>query len=86
VLPGVPNSKIHSYYQASDVVLVPSVTSNGVQEATSLNMLEGIACGKVVVYSNIGGMAEVVKDGINGFLVEEGSVDSICEKLPYRKK
>jgi len=83
VLPAVPNSKIHSYYQASDVVLVPSVTSNDVQEATSLSMLEGMACGKVVVCSNIGGMAEVVKDGVNGFLVEEGSVESICEKLLY---
>jgi len=83
VLPAVPNSKIHSYYQASDVVLVPSVASNDVQEATSLSMLEGMACGKVVVCSNIGGMAEVVKDGVNGFLVEEGSVESICDKLLY---
>ena len=86
VLPAVPNSKIHSYYQASDVVLVPSVTSNDVQEATSLSMLEGMACGKVVVCSNIGGMAEVVKDGVNGFLVEEGSVESICDKLLYIKR
>jgi len=83
LLPPVPNSKVQVYYQAADVVLVPSVTSNDVQEATSLSMLEGMACGKPVVCSNIGGMAEVVRDGVNGFLVEESSVESICEKLLY---
>ncbi len=86
VMGGIPNTEVHRYYQASDVILVPSITSKeGVEEATSLTMLEGMACGKIVVCSNIGGMKEVVKDGKNGFLIEQKSEESIIEKLFYIK-
>lgn len=81
LLAPVPNSKMHVYYQAADVVLIPSVTSDGIQEATSLSMLEGMACGKVVLCSNIGGMKEIIQDGINGLLAEEKSPESIAQKL-----
>jgi glycosyltransferase involved in cell wall biosynthesis len=48
-------------------------------------MLEGMACGKIVICSNVGGMKEVIKDGKNGFLIEQKSEESIIEKLVYVK-
>ncbi len=87
VMNGIDNEIIDKYYQASDVVLVPSITSNeGVEEATSLSMLEGMACGKVVVCTNVGGMKEVIKDGENGFLIEQKNEDVIIEKLLFIKQ
>jgi glycosyltransferase involved in cell wall biosynthesis len=67
----IPHDKILHYYKMADIVLIPSITSHEIQEATSLAMLEGMACGKVVICSNIGGMREVILNGENGFLVPE---------------
>jgi len=87
VMGGVANDLIAKYYQASDVVLIPSITTNeGIEEATSLSMLEGMACGKVVVCTNVGGMKEVIKDGENGFLIEQKNEDVIIEKLLFIKQ
>lgn len=86
VLDGVPHEQVVRFYQASDVILVPSITSKeGVEEATSLSMLEGMACGKVVICTNIGGMKEVVKHMGNGLLIEQKNPDAIIEALQYVK-
>ncbi|MCW1311254.1 MAG: glycosyltransferase family 4 protein [archaeon] len=81
ILDSIPNEKVHEYYQASDVVLIPSINSNDIEEASSLSMLEGMSCGKIVVCSNIGGMKEIVKDGLTGVLVEEKNVQAIRETI-----
>lgn len=44
-------------------------------------ILEYMACGIPVVVTNTGGNPEVVKDGVNGFLVPVGDVDLIAEKI-----
>jgi glycosyltransferase involved in cell wall biosynthesis len=67
----IPHRDIDVYYKGADAVLVPSITSNEIQEASSLAMLEGMACGKIVVCSDIGGMREIVKNMENGILVKE---------------
>jgi glycosyltransferase involved in cell wall biosynthesis len=60
-LPPISYDTVAAYYQAADPILVPSIPSDGVEEATSLTMLEGMACGKPVLCSAIGGMAEVLQ-------------------------
>ncbi|MCX7654205.1 MAG: glycosyltransferase family 4 protein [Fervidobacterium sp.] len=86
ILDSIPNETIHEYYKASDVVLIPSVSSDGVEEATSLSMLEGMACGKVTICSSIGGMKEVVKHSENGLLIEQASPKSIIESIIFVKE
>jgi glycosyltransferase involved in cell wall biosynthesis len=67
----VPHNKVDVYYKMADIILIPSITSYGIQEATSLAMLEGMACCKVVICSNIGGIKEIIRNMKNGILVEE---------------
>lgn len=76
-LGSIPHEEVDQLYKISDVVLIPSITSHDIQEATSLAMLEGMACGKVVICSNIGGMAEVIKNNETGFVVPEKSAEAI---------
>lgn len=80
-LGAVPHESVSMYYSIADVVLIPSITSHGVQEATSLSMLEGMACGKIVICSCIGGMQEVLQDGVTGFLVSEQNPEEIVGRI-----
>ncbi|MEJ5229674.1 MAG: glycosyltransferase family 4 protein [Pseudothermotoga sp.] len=79
------HDKIADYYKACDMVLVPSVTSTDVEEATSLAMLEGMACGKIVVCTKVGGMKEVIKHMENGILIEQKDVQAIVDAIEYVK-
>lgn len=50
------------------------------KEAFGLVLLEAFACGVPSVATNVGGIPEVVEDGVNGFLVPFGDVEAAVEK------
>lgn len=77
----VPNSKIREYYCLSDMVIIPSISSCWVIEATSISAIEGMACGVPVIASNIGWLAELIQDGSNSFLAEEKNADMFASKI-----
>jgi glycosyltransferase involved in cell wall biosynthesis len=77
----IPHDKISSYYMMADAILIPSVTTHGIQEASSLAMLEGMACGKAVICSGIGGMREIVQNMKNGLLTKEKDPKEIAKAI-----
>jgi len=50
------------------------------KEAFGLVLLEALACGLPSVATNIGGIPEVIEDGVNGFLVQVGDINAATEK------
>jgi len=62
----VPYGNMPQVYHKSDVVIVPSMHDNcpGI-------ILEAMSCGKIVVASNVGGIPEIIENGVNGFLFEK---------------
>lgn len=77
----VPHERIVKFYGASDLVLIPSVASAGVEEATSLAMLEGMASGKPVIVTDIGGLKETVRNGRTGLIVPQANPDAMAEAI-----
>ena len=59
----------------SDLMLLPSET-----ESFGLVALEAMACEVPVIASKVGGLPEVVRDGLDGYLVEPRDVDCMASK------
>ena len=68
----VSHADLMPLMRKSIAVLIPSVPSEGVIEATSLSLLEGLACGAPVIASNLGGLAEILGNAQDGQLFEPG--------------
>lgn len=69
--------EVENVYHTADIVVVPSRW----QEPLGLINLEAGACGKPVVATRVGGIPEVVADGVNGYLVEPGDVAALAARV-----
>ena len=63
-------------YHAADVVLVPSTYF----DAFPRSALEASASGKPVIATMFGGVAELVQDGVTGYIVDPRHAEDIAEK------
>jgi len=71
-VPYVPYSKVPGWMLVADAVVVPS----GQREAFGLVNVEAMSCGVPVVATRAGGMKEIVRDGVTGYLVNSNKVES----------
>lgn len=73
----VPRKEVLRIAKGALAVLVPSIPSDGVVEASSIAALEAMACGTVVIASNIGGLAELIQHNQTGFLVPHSNPQAL---------
>jgi glycosyltransferase involved in cell wall biosynthesis len=60
----------------SDIMLMPSY-----QESFGVAALEAAAYGLPVIATNVGGIPEIVNDGVNGILIEPGNVNELSDAM-----
>ena len=86
-LGAVADSQLPALYRSAQVFALPSVhvTRYGrevaVSELLGLAAIEAMASGTPVVASRVGGLPEVVEEGVTGFLVEPGNVEELRARL-----
>ncbi|MFA6193395.1 MAG: glycosyltransferase family 4 protein [Parcubacteria group bacterium] len=66
---------------AADLVVSPNIKVPGTMEGFGINVIEASACERVVVASALEGLKDAIKDGENGFLVEQGNVEAWVQKI-----
>jgi glycosyltransferase involved in cell wall biosynthesis len=72
VVPNVAHEQLPAYYRLADVLVFPSVR-DGLPNA----LLEGMACERAVVASEVGGIPDVVHDQETGLLVPPGDATAL---------
>jgi glycosyltransferase involved in cell wall biosynthesis len=77
----VDHTDMVEYYAASNVALVPSIYSAGVEEATSISALEAMGSGVPLIACAVGGLKEIIEDGVDGLLVEEQNVKALSDAM-----
>lgn len=75
-LGSAPNEELKNQLYLSDVFVLPSLC-----EAFGIVVVEAMACGKPVIATDFGAARDLVKDGINGFLVRPKDSDALSEKI-----
>ena len=80
-LGGVDGELKRNVYSAADYAIVPSITVNGLQEATSVSAIEAMSCGLTTIVSGIGGLKELIHNDENGVLVDEKNSEMIAKVL-----
>ncbi|MFA7209252.1 MAG: glycosyltransferase family 4 protein [Parcubacteria group bacterium] len=65
----------------ADLHIGPNIQVPGSMEGFGITAIEGGACGKVILASNLEGLKDAIKDGENGFLVEPGDADAYVKKI-----
>lgn len=69
-------AEVVEHLAGSEIFVLPSYA-----EGVPVVVMEALGAGIPVVASLVGGMAEVVEDGVNGYLVRPGDADQLVDRL-----
>jgi len=70
------NDALPEFYAAADIVAIPSL-----KEATSIAGLEAMASACAVVATNVGGLPEIIEDGVSGMLVTPRDPEALARAI-----
>lgn len=73
----VPHDKLSPIYQAHDIFLFPST----VQEGQGTTYLEAMSSGLPIISTSVGGVKEVLHDGVNALFFREGDERALAEQI-----
>jgi alpha-maltose-1-phosphate synthase len=77
-IPSVPHLLLNQYYSSASVLVFPSLV-----EGFGLVILEAMACGIPVITTPNTAGADIITDGVEGFIVPIRNVEALKEKLEW---
>lgn len=81
ILGVLERSKMSSFWQNQDIAICCSE-----KEGRSISISEAIANGAVTVATDVSGIRDDINDGVNGFIVPVGDMDTFVQKVEYMDK
>ncbi|UFT98849.1 glycosyltransferase [Radiobacillus kanasensis] len=78
IIGSVPKRDVSDWFNIADVFVLPSYN-----EGFGLVALESISCETPVIATRVGGIPEIIQDGVNGYLVNVNNANAISEKIDY---
>ena len=73
----VAHNRIAEAYELVDVLVFPSICT----EAFGLSVSEAVLAGKTVVTSRCGGPEDIVREGVDGFVVDANDASALARRL-----
>lgn len=67
------HDKVIEYLEAADIFVLASISTANDREGMPTSIMEAMAAGLPVVATKVGGSPDFIKDGINGFIVNQGN-------------
>ncbi|MBI5401669.1 glycosyltransferase family 4 protein [Candidatus Wolfebacteria bacterium] len=77
----VPQKELYKYYSQGSVFVMPSI-----EEGLAMVQPQAMACGLPVVCTTNTGGEDIIKDGIDGFVIPIRDIERLKEKLLYLYK
>jgi len=74
----VPMNERISFFQKADIFVLPTYA-----EAMPMSVIEAMAAGLPVISTPVGGIPELIKDGVDGLLFPPGDVKALAEKISF---
>jgi glycosyltransferase involved in cell wall biosynthesis len=68
--------EVGRFYQAIDALILPSTN-----EGTPVSVIEALAAERPAVATRVGGIPDVIRAGVDGFLVEVGDAEALADQL-----
>ncbi|RLE75408.1 MAG: hypothetical protein DRZ80_02840 [Thermoprotei archaeon] len=75
----VPDEELPKIYNSADIFVLPSVYG----ESFGIVILEAMSSGLPVIVSNVGGLREIVKNNVDGIILDRNNPIEIYEKIMF---
>jgi glycosyltransferase involved in cell wall biosynthesis len=72
----IPYAETPTLYKSMDLIVQPSLS-----ETFGIAILENMSLGNVIIASSVGGIPEIIDDGINGLLVPPANPEFLADKI-----
>jgi len=77
----ISHDDVVKYLKAADVFVLASVSTSGDREGTPTSIMEAMVAGLPIVSTRVGGIPSLIKDGVNGLLVEEKNINALADAI-----
>ena len=77
----VSPDEVPYYIGGIDIFIIPRPSTSETETAVPLKVLEAMAAGKPIVATRVGGLTELIEDGVSGILTTPGDSGQLADKI-----